>query len=122
MHIFLKIKSVLEGVNFKLTSINLHSVFVLIMLNHQSLSVVTVICINHAVCTQDIRRFFQPTSGKPSVQRTAPSGGTKTEEKKKNHHSPDEEVKRKKKETAKARESSSVLLIAIIPLFQHFIH
>lgn len=97
---------------------NLHSVFVLIMLNQQ-----TVYCrnllkhINHAV-TQDIRRFFQPTSAKPAVQRSAPSGGIKT--KKKNPLSSDEEVK--KKETVKVRESSSVLFVVLICLFHHLIH
>lgn len=98
---------------------NLHSVFVLIMLNQQ-----TVYCrnllkhINHAV-TQDIRRFFQPTSAKPAVQRSAPSGGIKTK-KKKNPLSSDEEVK--KKETVKVRESSSVLFVVLICLFHHLIH
>ncbi|XP_041789343.1 replication factor C subunit 1 isoform X2 [Chelmon rostratus] len=55
----------------------------------------------------DIRRFFQPTSAKPAVQKAAPNGNIKTEEKKKkNPLSSDEEVKKKKKkETAKVQSS-----------------
>lgn len=53
------------------------------------------------VLTQDIRRFFAPTSVKPAVQKPAPNGNLKAEEKrKKNSQSSDEEVKKK---TTKAR-------------------
>uniref|UniRef100_A0A8D0A416 Replication factor C subunit 1 n=1 Tax=Sander lucioperca TaxID=283035 RepID=A0A8D0A416_SANLU len=59
----------------------------------------------------DIRRFFAPTSAKPSVQKPVPNGNIKTEEKKeekkkkkkKNSSSSNEEVK--KKETAKVKSS-----------------
>lgn len=53
------------------------------------------------VCTQDIRRFFAPTSAKPVVQKPARNGNMKTEEAKKNPLSSEE--KKNKKETAKAR-------------------
>ncbi|XP_076584285.1 replication factor C subunit 1 isoform X1 [Chaetodon auriga] len=54
----------------------------------------------------DIRRFFQPTSAKPAVQKAASNGDTKTEEKKKkNLLSSDEDVKKNKKETAKVKSS-----------------
>ncbi|KAF1395200.1 hypothetical protein PFLUV_G00009080 [Perca fluviatilis] len=56
----------------------------------------------------DIRRFFAPTSAKPSVQKPAPNGNIKTEEKKKkkkknSSSSSNEEVK--KKEIAKVKSS-----------------
>uniref|UniRef100_A0A7N5ZS23 Replication factor C subunit 1 n=1 Tax=Anabas testudineus TaxID=64144 RepID=A0A7N5ZS23_ANATE len=57
------------------------------------------------VLTQDIRRFFAPTSAKPAVQKPAPNGNFKAEQqqkkKKNNPLSSDEEVK--KKEITKAR-------------------
>ncbi|XP_034713970.1 replication factor C subunit 1 isoform X2 [Etheostoma cragini] len=55
----------------------------------------------------DIRRFFAPSSAKPSVQKPAPNGNIKTEEekktKKKNPPLSNEEVK--KKETSKVKSS-----------------
>ncbi|XP_062420458.1 replication factor C subunit 1 isoform X1 [Pungitius pungitius] len=58
------------------------------------------------VRTQDIRRFFAPTSDKSAVQKTPPTEHVKTEKKKKKKKNPlssDEEVK--KKEVAKAKSS-----------------
>ncbi|KAM3864864.1 replication factor C subunit 1 [Diretmus argenteus] len=52
--------------------------------------------------TQDIRRFFAPTSSKPAVQKPAPNGCTNTEEEKKKSKSvsSDVDVKKKKKVTS----------------------
>lgn len=67
----------------------------------------------HMLCvlTQDIRRFFAPTSVKPAVQKPAPNGNLKAEDKKKKKtsQSSDEEVK--KKETTKARNNVMMLML-----------
>lgn len=109
MHVFMKIKVK----KWKLSSINLHSVHI-----HYAISTNRFCVFAVFLCTQDIRRFFQPTSSNPAVQKPAPHGGIKKEEKKKkNPLSSDEEVK--KKETAKANESSSEPVNELITLFLH---
>lgn len=53
------------------------------------------------LCSQDIRRFFGPVSGKPAVQQPAASENTKPKDKKKKSLFSEEDLKKKKGTKAK---------------------
>ena len=55
-----------------------------------------------SVITQDIRRFFAPTSAKPAAPKTAPNGNPGKDAKKPKSSS-DEDLKNKNKRPSKAR-------------------
>lgn len=109
-----------EEVEVSSSNIDLHRVF---LLNVQSAHMLLPYFSKRYVCVwmQDIRRFFQPTSPKPAVQRSAPNGDNKTEKKKKSTSS-EEDMKKKKKESGKASLSSFVPLLLKTHLFPRLIH